>query len=297
MDLYKLKYFHTAAHTKNFSEAAKKCFISQSAMSQSINQLESSLGTKLFSRSGKNIFLTESGEILLKHTLHIFDSVEKAGEEIKSLKKEMKGRVVFGTQANIGIYLLLKSLKAWVKKYSEVNVSMKYGSQQECLHLLKEGVIEFALVSNPPRNTLYQEVIFAKDWWTVVCSSHHPLAKKRKVRPQDLSQYKLMVPSKNNPRQKDFFERKFEKTGAYPEILLEANDAEALKYMVIHNFGFAILPERMIQKELKNGLVKDLNIPEFKVEHSIVFVYLKNKNLPFLAQKFIEFLLMNKWTS
>src|SRR3989338_1439567 len=224
MDLYKLKHFHVAAQTKNFSEAASRGFITQSAMSQSIRQLENSLNTKLFKRSGKNVYLTEEG----------------------------------------------------------------------CLLLLREGVIEFAVISSFQKINGYQEISFMKDQWTVVCSADHPLASKKSVKPQDLSKYKLMVPARNNPRQKDYLEKVFERAGAYPEINLEANDAETLKHMTLHGFGFSILPRRMVQTELKKGLLKDLHIPGLVVEDSISFVHVKNKPLSFLSQKLIEFLRNNR---
>ena len=294
MDLYKLKYFHVAAETPTFSEAASRCFITQSAMSQSIRQLENSLNAKLFKRSGKNVYLTEEGSILFNHTRNIFNSTEKAISQIKALKQEMKGKIIFGTQASIGVYLLLKPLKKWIKKYAQVNLSMKYQSREGCLSLLREGVIEFAVISSFQKINGYQEISFMKDQWTVVCSADHPLASKKSVKPQDLSKYKLMVPARNNPRQKDYLERVFERAGAYPEINLEANDAETLKHMTLHGFGFSILPRRMIHNELKKGLLKDLHIPGLVVEDSISFVHVKNKPLSFLSQKLIEFLRNNR---
>lgn len=75
MELRQLKYFITSADTLNFTEAARTCFITQSTLSQQIKQLENDLGTPLFERIGKRVFLTEAGRDFLpfaneKLTLH-----------------------------------------------------------------------------------------------------------------------------------------------------------------------------------------------------------------------------------
>ena len=68
MELQQLQYFKTAAECENLSEAAGKLFISQPALSQTIQRLESDLGTPLFDRRGKTIRLNESGRVVLAYT-------------------------------------------------------------------------------------------------------------------------------------------------------------------------------------------------------------------------------------
>ena len=67
MDFKQLEYFLETADAKCISKAAKKLFVTQPAISQSIKSLERELDTKLFNREGANIVLTNSGEIFYKY--------------------------------------------------------------------------------------------------------------------------------------------------------------------------------------------------------------------------------------
>ena len=66
-NLSSYRIFYTVANTKNISKAAKELYISQPAISKSIQKLEESLGTKLFERSSRGVALTDSGELLYTH--------------------------------------------------------------------------------------------------------------------------------------------------------------------------------------------------------------------------------------
>ena len=67
MDLSQLKYFLTAAGEENFSNAAKKLYISQPALSRAISRLEEELGVQLFERSSNRVVLNDSGRSFLKY--------------------------------------------------------------------------------------------------------------------------------------------------------------------------------------------------------------------------------------
>ncbi|MHC8522501.1 LysR family transcriptional regulator [Rossellomorea sp. H39__3] len=83
MELLQLKYFQTVAYTEHLSNAAKQLTIAQPSLSLTIKRLEDELGTKLFDRKGRNIQLSASGKILLKHVNRIFIELENAQAEIE----------------------------------------------------------------------------------------------------------------------------------------------------------------------------------------------------------------------
>lgn len=95
MDYQKIRYFLTAADSKSFSEAARKCFISPQALTKQITLLEEELGVKLFIRSNKQIALTELGEFARERFFHVNKTLEMAIEDIrkKSLASENHVRI------------------------------------------------------------------------------------------------------------------------------------------------------------------------------------------------------------
>lgn len=82
MELQQLKYFKTVAEIGKISEAAEALFISAPALSTSISRLEKELGVQLFNRTNNRIVLNSQGEIFLRHTNTVFDTLQSAKKEL-----------------------------------------------------------------------------------------------------------------------------------------------------------------------------------------------------------------------
>lgn len=83
MQMNKLIYFISVADNLNFTKAAKECYLAQSAISQQINSLEQELGFQLFTRTSKNVELTEAGKVF-------YDGVKNVVKEYKNTVKKLK---------------------------------------------------------------------------------------------------------------------------------------------------------------------------------------------------------------
>lgn len=93
MELLQLKYFQTVAYTEHISKAAEQLKIAQPSLSLTIKRLENELGTALFERKGRNIKLSSSGKILLKHVNRIFTEIENAQTEIQLEEHQMSDTI------------------------------------------------------------------------------------------------------------------------------------------------------------------------------------------------------------
>ena len=85
-----------------FSKAAEKLNVTQSAISQSIKNLEKKLGVQLVKRNGKIIILTQEGERLARFARKYLSDLGDTVEEITSARDEMTGQVRIGTLTGIG---------------------------------------------------------------------------------------------------------------------------------------------------------------------------------------------------
>ena len=109
MTLRHFKIFITVCETMNMTQAAEKLYISQSAVSQAISDMESYYGIKLFERLSKKIFLTTSGEKLLSYSRHIISMTQEAQSEIKSLSQN--GQIRIGASVTVGSAVLPQIIK------------------------------------------------------------------------------------------------------------------------------------------------------------------------------------------
>ena len=106
MELRQLKYFLKLSETLNFSAAARELFITQSTLSQQIQQLEHEFSQPLFQRNSHEVSLTEAGQMLIplaEETLHAADNCQMRMEELKNL---------MGGELNIGVTFSFTSIMA-----------------------------------------------------------------------------------------------------------------------------------------------------------------------------------------
>jgi len=93
MELRHLRYFTAVAETLSFTQAAAECGIAQSALSQQIARLEKDVGAALFSRSSRQVRLTEAGAVLLPWARRLLADAEQARQELEALGGLRRGRL------------------------------------------------------------------------------------------------------------------------------------------------------------------------------------------------------------
>lgn len=147
LNLYNI--FLTVAQTSNLSEASKRLFISQPAVSKAIRQLEDELDTTLFYRNSRGVRLTDDGELLYSHILTAFNEIS-AGEMLLSSRKQLGiGRIRFGASNTLCKYILLPRLQKYVRKNPHVNISINCQSSIHTKALIDNHDIDIGLIATP----------------------------------------------------------------------------------------------------------------------------------------------------
>lgn len=146
-ELYKV-FFYVATE-KSFSNAAKKLYISQSAVSQSIKALEEKLGTTLFVRHRKNIRLTNEGETLYQHVEPAFHLLTTGEDKLKEFHDFQRGVVHIAVNDTICKYYLLGFLKHYAEAFPGIKVQITNRTSYGCMTMLDEGKVDFILTYIP----------------------------------------------------------------------------------------------------------------------------------------------------
>ena len=121
-ELYKVFYY--VATSLSFSEASKKLFISQSAVSQSIKTLEKKLGQTLFIRSTKKVQLTAAGALLLKHIEPAMNLIARGESQLLDSGTLGLGQLHIGASDTICRYLLVPYLKQFHQRFPNVPIKV-----------------------------------------------------------------------------------------------------------------------------------------------------------------------------
>ncbi len=199
-NLSSYRIFYAVANTGNISRAAKELYISQPAISKSIQKLEDSLGCRLFSRSSRGVALTEEGSLLYEHVSSAFETLALGEEKLRRSMELGIGHLKIGVSATLCKYMLLPYLKEFIRQNPNVSVSISCQPTNETLRLLEDGTIDIGLVGKPEslKNIQFdfleeiEDVFVAADSYIRGLSSrgtqNHPL----------LSDATLMLLDKNN---------------------------------------------------------------------------------------------------
>lgn len=148
-NLSSYRIFYTVAHTGNISKAAKELYISQPAISKSIQKLEENVGCRLFSRSSRGVLLTEEGKLLYEHVRSAFETLRIGEEKLKRSIELGVGHLKLGVSSTLCKYLLLPYLKEFIRLNPHISISIRCQSTNETLKLLEDDKIDIGLVGKP----------------------------------------------------------------------------------------------------------------------------------------------------
>ncbi len=138
--LNNLRSFESAARHQSYSKAAEELFVTQAAVSQQMRQLETSLGSRLFARNGRQMQLTQSGEKLYMATQQAFNSLIKGFNSIQT--EEVAGTLtITSTQAFTSLWLMPRLYRFSIK-HPEVKIKVVASN---CIEDLRQGQIDLAI--------------------------------------------------------------------------------------------------------------------------------------------------------
>lgn len=143
------KVFYYVAKTGSFTVAAKELSVSQSAVSQSMKQLETTLNTTLFRRIAKGMALTKEGELLFSYVAKGYEQIEAGEKKLEQMLNLELGEIHIGASDMTLQFYLLPYLEKFHEQFPKVKVKVTNGPTPETLKLLKEGKIDFGVVSTP----------------------------------------------------------------------------------------------------------------------------------------------------
>ena len=245
MEVRQLNYFIKAAELLHFTDAAAASFVTQSTLSQQIKQLEEELGMLLFDRIGKQVHLTEAGNLFLLHARQIILDIKKSKQAIFELANMVTGELKIGVTYAFSS-LLLPALMPFSEKYPGMMIHVEYGTAGELENKLRMADLDFILAFHEQSDSdgLEMQPLFSSRIMMVVAKKN-PLAKLNKISLKELGKLELILPS-NGFSSRDLLNEIFRKNRISPRIKVEMNDVHSLLSMVESGDWATIINEKAI---------------------------------------------------
>lgn len=249
MELRHLRYFIAVALEENVSKAALKLRVSQPALSRQIRDLEDELGFDLLERSAKSVRLTEAGHTFLDEASEVLERLEEGIEKAKSIASKDEPELWVGYAPSLTPRLLPGILREFKKTQPEVKVKLRDLSTEEMRLQLREGKLNFALGTPPPKTKLqglkYQELL--QERIMLATSPNHNYANWKAVPITELTKGELVIFEKDSyPDYFDMISRVFEPAGPSPRKAEEVDSVASLISAVEAGNKTAIVTESII---------------------------------------------------
>ncbi|MEW6417605.1 MAG: selenium metabolism-associated LysR family transcriptional regulator [Nitrospirota bacterium] len=292
MEDHRLKAFCLVIEMKSFSKAAEAKFMTQSAMSHLIKNLEDELGVKLINRKGKALTPTPAGKIYYEHAKHILNQYRRLENDVYSIVKKAKGTLYIGASTTAAIYLLPQVFYNFSKEYPEVRIELSVSNTEGIIHNLLEGKIDMGIVEGKIKDPKVFMEDVAEDEIVIIASEDNPLTKKKSLKPHDLTSQPFIMPEVGSGM-REFIDDFFHATGITTKdinISMTLGNPDLIIQMVQSGMGISFVSKWSVFKVIKEGTVKILHVPGKKLIRKFYLVSLDKEPSTMTARTFIEFL-------
>ena len=254
------KVFYTVVKTGSISAAAAQLFVSQPAVSQAIKHLETTLGANLFFRTPKGVRLTSEGESLFSYVSQGYEYFVMAEEMFQDILNLQAGEIRIGASDMTLRFYLLPFLEEFHTAYPKVKISVTNGPTPETIKSLKNGTIDFGVVTAPVYSDKWmnvqevssiQDCFIAGERFTHLRGQPHTL--------DEMVQQPLIMLEKNTStrRHADIWLAGHGVT-AYPEF--ELATSELIVQFALRSMGVGYVAKNFAQERLESGELFEIQL-------------------------------------
>lgn len=272
---FRVYTFLTVCEYMNFTKAAEALHVTQPAVSQHIRYLETLYGIRLFSSEGKKIHLTPEGEKLLYAATAIKND-ELFLKELLHCVPSRGPALKFGTTITISESVIATPLAEYIRRHPGANISVAIGNTDELLHKLTSGEIQFAMVEGYYSQELYDSLVYRTEPFIPVCAAGHFFPKEPE-RLRDLLGEHLLVREPGSGT-RDILEKNLELRNIHMDDfrnITEIGSMHVMLQLLEKDTGITFLYKTAVEKGIRDGMVRELYLRDFQMEHDFAFIWNK----------------------
>ena len=274
MDIKQLEYFICIAEVLNFTKAAEKFYISQTAMSQQIKCLEDSLNVKLFTRNNRKVSLTPAGQVFYKKCKSIVNDMDSAINETIKTASGYNGSLKIGFTSGHSTSIIYNLVKSFLKKYPDVDINILDSNLGNLYEGLNNKNLDLVFSVNFNLNHIknFKFLNINSDYLYVIMNKDHPFAQYETLCRSDLKNEKFVfLDRKEVPLGYDKFISNCITSGFSPNIVKHCNSLESLSLIIKLGIGITILPKFHIGNFGDDLIFIPLKNEEFKIDNVLIW--------------------------
>lgn len=302
-----LIYIKTIVDAGGITPAAKRLFVSQPSLSQSLKRIEDALGTPLFKRTSRGLVLTDVGTQYYRMAQNVLKIYESFEEEMQNMDELKTGTVTVGTTPHKGLFLFPEFLAEFYMKYPGIKVKLVEQPVHELEELLLSGKIDFAVLRELPEDGAYKDGAYTETFdstglfreeFMILLPVGHPAGRYAKqhagspypvLDPKWLAEENFLLPD-SEMRLCETILAILKKAGIeHPKSTYSSMYLETLALLTAAGAGVSVVSKRVVEKYKDRTDFEIYLLPEsYGAFWAVSLVMLKEAYLSKADMKFIE---------
>jgi DNA-binding transcriptional LysR family regulator len=289
MDFDRLKLFRDVAHSRSVSKGAGMNGISQSAVSQYLQELEEQMGVTLLDRSSRPLTVTEAGRLYLEMCRDILSRRDEFQLALDLMKGEVEGTVRVASIYSVGLSELSRLEKEFIRLYPQAHIEVQYLRPEKVYEAVATDQADLGLMSYPEPTKEVTVIPWRREEMAVAASPYHPLARNTEVKPENLEGLDFIAFDEDLPIRKDI-DRFLREHHVHVNMTLHFDNIQMIKEAVAHGSGVSIMPARVMEEEIGQGRLVPIRIAGFELFRPVGIVHRRKKRFHRAGQALLELL-------
>lgn len=287
MDIRNFAGFVAAAELTNFTLAAKRLNITQSALSRQIRTLEAYLGIELFEKAGRNVQLTAGGQALFAKVNDVLLADRSLRMTADDLSRGETGVLKIGACSQLIERYLPSFLKSWGQRYPGIDVRMEDGGGPELANKLRAGAVHLTISARPSAPIdLFETLLLGKLEFVALATTEFLARSSEPVEISSLLHFPILTLNKRHAS-REVFDAACKLAGSLPLIKLESYSPHTLFSLAAAGNGVAIVPSSAVS--FPEALVRrPVTLRGQRIEFDICAMWSNGTPLPAYGQRFVE---------
>ena len=290
LELYKV--FKEVAEAGNITAAAQALYISQSAVSQSIKQLESDLQTRLFARNSRGVTLTADGKLLYEYVRSAIGLLETGEAKLSQTRELQMGQLTIGASDTVTSQFLLPYLDSFHRQYPAIHIQIVSGRSHKVLGLLQSGKVDIAFASTPQDASSLSTFHCFATHSIFVAAADYDCNFDHTYSLEEIVQFPLIL-LERKASSRLYLDKFFLQNGHHLNPEIELGARSLLVDLAAIGFGVAGVTEEFVKSELASGKLRKLKTDFSIPPRSVDLCVLRDVPQTSAAQRFMQFIESN----
>ncbi len=282
------KVFYYTAKYGSVTRAAGELMISQPAVSQSLKQLEKSLGVTLLERSSRGVKLTGEGQLLYSYVEKGYEQIESGVEKVRQMQNMELGEVHIGASDMTLRFYLLPFLEKFHEEYPGIKVIVTNAPTPETLELLQSGKIDFGVVSTPFEKEKDITAFEVREIEDVFVAGRRFISYKNKMLDFQELEKLPMIFLENNTSTRSYMDEYLAQEGVILRPEFELATSDMIVQFALRNLGVGCVVRDFAAEYLESGMLFELRFNRMIPKRAFSVVRSSRQTLPEAAKRLLE---------